>query len=239
MKKIYFLITAIIALFFTSSCIEELQSVTGITQSGDPTESEVIAGLKSALRVSTDSSVSVLSKVNGFLGDPLVKIPFPPEAKKVQDILKVVGKSRLVDSVVVSLNRAAEGAAVEAKNIFVDAIVKMSIKDAFTILKGVDTAATHYLRVNTYSNLHNAFRPKIENSLKKVKATAYWTDVIKIYNNFPTTKNKINPDLAAYVTDKALNGLFIKVADEEKKIRKDPIHRVTGILKKVFGSLDN
>jgi hypothetical protein len=134
------------------------------------------------------------------------------------------------------MNRAAEDASKSAAPIFVDAVKSMSIQDAFGILKGNDSAATTYLKGKTTASLTSAFRPVIEEALKKTDATKYWKDVFETYNKLPTTFNKINTDLSSYVTDKALTGMFFQVALEEQKIRKDPAARVTDILKKVFGS---
>jgi hypothetical protein len=134
------------------------------------------------------------------------------------------------------MNRAAEEASKSAAPIFVNAIKSMSINDAMGILKGSDTAATGYLRGKTVSALTTAFRPTIDSALQKTSATSYWKTVFDAYNKLPTTFNKINPDLAGYVTEKALSGMFYQVAQEEQKIRKDPAARVTDILKKVFGS---
>jgi hypothetical protein len=133
------------------------------------------------------------------------------------------------------MNRAAEDAAGKAVPIFVNAITTMSVQDGITIVRGGNGAATNYLRNRTTAELTSAFRPVIQNSLNKVNATKYWTEVFTVYNRLPTTRNKINPDLTAYVTERALNGLFVTIADEENKIRNNPAARVTDLLKKVFG----
>jgi len=159
----------------------------------------------------------------------------PPEAQKVEATLRKVGMGKLVDDAILSMNRAAEDASKSAAPIFVDAIKSMSIQDAVGILKGSDTAATGYLRGKTTSALTSAFRPVIEGALQKTGATKHWQTVMEAYNKIPLT-SKVNPDLSGYVTEKALGGMFIQVADEEKKIRKDPAARVTETLKKVFGS---
>ena len=141
---------------------------------------------------------------------------------------------KMVDNAVLSMNRAAEDASKSATPIFIDAIKKMSFTDALNILKGTDTAATGYLRKTTSNPLTDAFRPVIEASLAKTDATKYWKDVFSVYNKF--SNEPVNTDLNAYVTEKALYGIFFYVAEEEKKIRKDPAARATDILKKVFGS---
>ena len=140
-----------------------------------------------------------------------------------------------VDEAILSMNRAAENAAQSATPIFINAIKEMSITDAATILEGKDTAATSYLKGKTTTQLTTAFKPIIQASLDKVDATSKWSTIINLYNDIPFVK-KMNPDLSAYVTDRALCGIFLMVAEEEKKIRKDPLAQTTSILKKVFGN---
>jgi hypothetical protein len=173
---------------------------------------------------------------DGYFKNMEIKIPFPPEAANIENKLRAVGLGSQVDKAVLSINRAAEDAAKEAKPIFVSAITGMSIMDAIGIVKGSDNAATQYLQKTTSPELITKFRPVIQSSLDKVNATKYWTDVINTYNKIPLVQ-RMNPDLAAYVTDQAIEGLFVMIAKEELKIRKDPVARTTEILRKVFGSL--
>ncbi len=194
---------------------------------------EVINGLREALRVGTDSSSQRLGKVDGFFADAAVKILMPDQAKKVEKTLRDLGMGKLVDKAVLSMNRAAEDAAKGVGNIFWNSIKQMSIKDGLQILKGGDFAATDYLKKTTTAELTEKFRPVIENSLAKVDATKYWKDVFSTYNRF--SKDPVNTDLNAYVTERALSGLFYNIGLEEQKIRKNPAARVTDILKKVFG----
>jgi hypothetical protein len=196
---------------------------------------EVVSGLKEALTVGSNKSGEKASKVDGFYKNPAIKIPFPPEAKQMETTLKNVGMTKQVDAFTMNLNRAAEEAAKDAAPIFVAAIKSMSVADGFSILKGADNAATKYLKDKTTNDLTVKFKPIVEAALKKVAITKYWTPLATAYNKIPGTK-KQNPNLEAYVTGKALEGLFKLVADEELKIRKDPAARVTDILKKVFGS---
>ncbi|XZF13241.1 DUF4197 domain-containing protein [Chitinophagaceae bacterium MMS25-I14] len=198
--------------------------------------SDVVGGLRQALQVGVQNASGRLSTVNGFFGNSLIKVLMPPEAKKVENTLRQVGMGEVVDKAILSMNRAAEDASGKAVPIFVNAITSMSIQDGVSILKGGNGAATNFLRAKTTVALTAAFRPVIENSLKKVGATAYWRDVFNVYNQLPTTFNKINPDLTAYVTERALNGLFVNIADEENKIRTNPAARVTDLLQKVFGA---
>jgi hypothetical protein len=200
---------------------------------GSLTTGDVIAGLKEALNNGVNNGTSKLSAVNGFFANAAIKILMPPEAEKVEKTLRGIGLGKQVDDAILSMNRAAEDAAKSAAPIFINAIKQMSIEDAWGILRGGDTAATAYLRKTTTISLTNAFRPVIENSLEKVNATKYWNTVFTSYNKFAL--NKVNPDLGAYVTDKALSGIFYEIAKEEIQIRKDPVARTTDILKKVFG----
>lgn len=208
----------------------------GSGSSSSLTTDEIIAGLKDALTVGAQNSANKLSAIDGFFANAAIKVLMPPEAKKVETTLRSAGMGKLVDNAILSMNRAAEEASKSAAPIFVNAIKSMSIQDALGILKGSDTAATGYLRGKTVSALTTAFRPVIDSALKKTAATSYWKTVFDAYNKLPTTFNKINPDLAGYVTEKSLGGMFYQVAQEEQKIRKDPAARVTDILKKVFGS---
>lgn len=194
---------------------------------------EIIAGLKEALVVGTNNSTGKLSAADGFFRDAAVKVLLPPEAVKVEQKLRQLGMGKLVDDAILSINRAAEDASKSATPIFVDAVKKMTVQDAVGILKGADTAATGYLRSSTSPQLIAAFKPTIESSLEKTGATKYWKDIFDTYNKF--TLKPVNPDLSAYVTGKAIDGIFYYVADEEKKIRTNPAARVNDILKKVFG----
>jgi hypothetical protein len=196
---------------------------------------DIISGLKEALTVGTNKSTSRLSAVDGFFKDAAVKILLPPEAQKVEKSLRSVGMGKLVDDAILSLNRAAEDASQKAAPIFVSAIKKMTITDGLNILKGTDTAATHYLKDATSKELTDAFKPVIDSSLKKTDATKYWKEVFDNYNKLPFVK-KVDPDISSYVTGKTLSGIFYYVAEEEKKIRKDPAARVNDILKNVFGN---
>lgn len=193
---------------------------------------DIISGLKEALRVGTDSSAAKLSKLNGFFGDAAIKILMPEEAKKVESTLRSLGMGSLVDKAILSMNRAAEDAASGVGDIFWTAIKGMSIKDGLQILRGGDFAATDYLKSVTTTQLTEKFRPVIETALEKADATKYWKDIFTNYNRFST--KQVNTDLTAYVTEKALSGLFYNIGLQEQKIRKDPAAQVTDILKKVF-----
>ncbi len=199
------------------------------------TNTDIISGLKEALAKGTETGTKKLSLTDGFFKDAALKILLPPEALKVEKRLRSLGLGNQVDNAILSMNRAAEDAAKDAAPIFVNAIKQMSFNDALGILKGGDSAATKYLRTTTTNPLATAFKPVIEKSLVKVDATKYWNDLITTYNKLPLV-SKVNPDLAGYVTDKALAGIFYQVAQEELKIRKDSLARTSDILKKVFGA---
>ncbi|MFN3405468.1 MAG: DUF4197 domain-containing protein [Cytophagaceae bacterium] len=203
------------------------------TISSSLSDTDIINGLKEALTIGAQKSADALNITNGFWGNQRVKIPFPEDCQRVAKTLRDLGYGKKVDEFELTLNRAAEQAAREAKPIFVNAIKQMSINDARNILKGPDTAATAFLRRTTYNNLFNAFSPHINNALNGTLATAKWREITTIYNRIPGVR-KVDTDLNRYTTNKALRGLFMLVADEEIKIRKDPAARITDILKKVF-----
>ena len=196
---------------------------------------EVAQGLKEALTNGISKGSDLTSKVDGYFKNPEIKIPFPPDVKKVETRLRQMGLGGEVDKFVLSLNRGAEDAAKEAKPIFVAAIKQMTIDDAFSILKGEPDAATQFLKKTTTAQLKEKFKPVVQKSLDKVSATQYYGDLVGTYNKIPLVQ-KVNPDLNEYATDMAIQGLFIMIAKEEKNIRQDPLARTSDLLKKVFGS---
>jgi len=204
------------------------------TNKGSLTNDDIISGLKEALTIGTQNSAKKLGSVDGFFKDAALKILMPPEAQKVTNTLRSMGMGSLVDKAILSMNRAAEDAATGVGDIFINAIKEMSIADGIQILNGGNTAATDYLKSNTTRSLNEKMHPVIETSLKKTDATKYWNDVFTNYNRVST--KKVETDLTAYVTQKAMDGIFISVAQEEQKIRKDPAAQVTGLLKKDFGN---
>jgi hypothetical protein len=236
MKKIYLLV--IIAIFCLQNTdaqfFKDAKKLFNSKTKG-LTEKDAVDGIKEALVNGTGESVKTVSVLNGYWGNPEIKIPFPAEAQEMESKLRTIGMGKKVDEFNESMNRAAEKAATEAKPIFVSAIKEMTVKDAINIVKGSDNAATMYLRNTTSPLLIDKFKPVIKSSLDNVNATKYWSDLISIYNKIPLVK-KMNPDLAAYVTVKAIDGLFVMIAKEELKIRKDPMARTSELLKKVFGN---
>lgn len=205
----------------------------------DLTNEEVISGLKEALNVGIKNAVNLSSVTDGFLMNDMIRLPFPPDAIKVREKALNLGLSKQVATFEETMNRAAEEATKKALPIFVDAIKNMSVSDGFSILKGGDGAATKFLKTQTSNQLVIAFAPVVKEAITKVQLTAYWNPIITRYNSAMTLSGgqKLNPDLDAYITQKAIDGLFYLVETEENKIRKDPIARVSDILVKVFGSL--
>lgn len=199
---------------------------------------EVVSGLKEALRVGTERSVSLASAVNGFNGNTLIRVPFPEDAIKVRNTLMDLGLKKPVEDFELTLNRAAEAAAKEAVPVFVEAITSMSIADGFAILRGGENAATNYLKEKTTAALLAKFRPVVEKATRQVALTQYWKPVADAYNTATllTGGKAVEPDLDAYVTRKAADGLFVLLANEEKKIRQDPLARTTDLLRRVFGA---
>ncbi len=238
MRRRALVFAPLLSLLFAFSSCDTLQQVA--TQgglpgtSGTPTATEVNAGLKQALQLGIQDGVKQVSAVNGFFGDAMIKILFPPEARKVESTLRNLGLNKLCDDVILSLNRAAENAAKEATPIFTTALSQMSFNDVMNILLGADTAATSYFRRATTAQLQAKFKPVIAQSLSQVGATRYWSDLMGQYNRIPLVK-PVNPDLSAYVTDRAIDGLFTMIAQKEVSIRSRLGARSTPLLKKVFG----
>ncbi len=242
MKRLFIPI-AIISSILVTSCdvLEDVANEMLSTDSTTPalTEGEVASGLKEALTVGIVNAVDVTSITDGFLKNSAIRLPFPEDAIKVKQKALEWGLDGQVEKFETTLNRAAETASKEALPIFKKAITDMTINDAFGILRGGDGAATSYLKQKTTAELKTAFRPKVEAAIAQVKLTEYWEPIITKYNTAMTLTRgeKLNPDLNEYVTDKAIQGLFHMVENEENKIRKDPIARVTELLQKVFGSI--
>jgi hypothetical protein len=216
--------------------IEKAKSVaTGTSSSASP--ADIATALKQALEIGATKSADLLSKENGFYGNQAVKILFPPEALKAEATLRKLGLNKMCDDAILSFNRAAENAAIEAKPIFVKAVKNMTVKDATNILMGSKDAATTYFKNTTTDSLAKVFEPIIQKSMDKVGATQYYTDVATKYNKVPFA-SKINPDLKAYVTQKAIDGLFMQIAAEELKIRENSAFRTTELMQKVFALAD-
>jgi hypothetical protein len=199
-----------------------------------PDEGTTAAGLKEALAVGTENAVKSLSKPDGYFGNALVKILMPEKLRTVADVMKRVGYQQQVDEFVLSMNRAAEKAAPQAASIFGDAIREMTFDDARKILAGGDTSATDFFKEKTHDKLYSAFKPVISSSMDKIGTTRSYKEMIGKYESLPFMGSQ-SFDLDHYVTNRALEGLFLTVGQEEKKIRTDPAARTTELLKSVFG----
>ncbi|MCB0795078.1 MAG: DUF4197 domain-containing protein [Flavobacteriales bacterium] len=221
------------------SLVESAGQVLSSTGSTGLSNEEVINGLKQALEVGTRRAVEVTGTEGGFWDNASIRIPFPEDAEQMKRTLNDIGLNKPVEDFERTMNEAAENAVKEAVPVFVDAIKGMSIEDGFAILRGGENAATLFLRERTGPALEQRFRPIVENATRSVALTSYWTPVANAYNtaSLLTGMKAVDPDLDAYVTGKAIDGLFLMLADEEKKIRRDPVARTTELLQRVFGSL--
>jgi len=205
----------------------------GVSQSGLD-QKTTVSGLKEALSIGTENAVKAVSKTDGYFSNQIVKILLPDKIQKVADVVAKLGFQEQVDNFILSMNRAAEAAAPKATILFVDAIKTMSFDDARKILQGGDTAATEYFKGKTSKKLYDEFQPVVVSNMNKVGVTKAYKDMMAPYESLPLVP-KESIDLDHYVTNKALDGLFLMVGEEEKKIRTNPAARVTDLLKTVFG----
>jgi len=203
-------------------------------QNESPADGMLISGFKQALSIGTEKAVQLVSKQDGYFGNQAIKIPLPDKMKMVGDTLAKAGMQKQVDAFTLSMNRAAEKAAPQAASIFGNAIKDMSIDDAQKIYGGGDTAATEFFKGKTSPKISSAFKPIISSSMKEAGTTALFNSIMAKYNAIPFA-SKPSIDIEEYVTNKAMDGLFIMVGQEEKKIRTDPAARTTDVLKSVFG----
>lgn len=215
------------------------------------TESEVVSGLKEALTTGAKNAAGKLAVENGYYGDAVLKILLPPEADIIVDnISRIPGGEQLLEDVVLRINRAAEDAAKEVAPIFVNSVTSMTIQDAFGILNGADNAATVYLKNTTYNELYNLYKPKIQVSTEKkivgnISTKNSWETLTSKWNSVANSVagklaglKPVNTNLDDYLTTKALSGVFLRVEQEEMKIRKEVSARISPLLQRVFGSLD-
>jgi hypothetical protein len=242
---------ALVVIIMLSGCAEVMKVLDTAGVPAPLTETEVINGLKEALTTGARNSAQKLAAENGYYGDQAIKILLPDEAKIIVDnISKLPGGQKLVEDVILRINRAAEDAAKEAAQIFVNSITQMTVSDAFGILNGSDNAATQYLRKTTYNQLYSLYKPKIQVSTEKkiiggISTKDSWNTLTGKWNTLANSVagrvsglKAVNTDLDDYLTNKALTGMFMKVEQEEYKIRKDVSARISPILQRVFGSLD-
>nr|MEE4266682.1 DUF4197 domain-containing protein [Candidatus Krumholzibacteria bacterium] len=229
----------VLGTLLTSGCASlqnaDLNSILGGTAGGPLDESTVLAGLKEALRVGTDNAAASTSTVDGFLGNALIRIAMPEQLDKASSTLRSVGLGSYVDELEVSMNRAAEQASGEARGIFWEAVTSLTITDAMAIFNGHDTAATEYFRGRTEAQLREKFAPIVSQETASVGLGRMYGQLTDAYESLPLTGKPDLVDLDAYVTDRALSGLFTVLAQEEQAIRQDPAARTTALLRQVFG----
>lgn len=249
MKHKILLLTAVLTM--GTGCSQLTQVLSTVQTTEALTEADVISGLKEALKVGATNAAGRLSATNGYYGDLTVRIPLPDEAKVIVDnISKIPGGEKLIEDVILNINRSAEDAAREVAPIFVSSVTQMTVSDAFGILNGADNAATLYLRSTTYNDLYNLYKPKISLSTRKemvagISAQESWTALTDKWNLLANSVagriagfKPVKTDLDDFLTRKALDGVFLKIEGEEMKIRKEVSARVSPILQRVFGSLD-
>ena len=237
MKNAFLIIPALVLSLTLSSYNSPVPVKANPIQISIPSSLDMGNALKQALQQGTAKSSDQLSAVNGYFGNAAIKILFPPQAQKAEKTLRGLGLGKLCDNVILSLNRAAEDAAKQAKPIFIAAIKHMTIQDVSNILLGNQDAATQYFKRTTTDQLTGAFKPVIQGSLDKTNATKYYSQAAGEYNKIPFV-GKMNPDISAYVTQKAIDGLFFEIALEELNIRKNIGARSTPLLQKVFAFAD-
>ncbi|MEX2513881.1 MAG: DUF4197 domain-containing protein [Cyclobacteriaceae bacterium] len=237
MKKPFIVLASLFIVYISACTSAEVNRFIQGASNAALTNEEVGNGLKDALVKGISTGAELASKENGFLQNDLIRISLPEELRDIESTMRRFGLGSEVDRVLLTINRGAETTAMEAKPIFINAIKQLTIQDAFSILRGDQDAATQYLRKTTSERLTELFKPKIQESLDKVGATKHYSDLVNAYNALPTTQ-KINPDLNAYVTERAINGLFELIAIEELKIRENPAERTTAIMRRVFAAQD-
>lgn len=240
MKSVFLFLAAVLLVFTSEVHAFNLDDVVKQAKEkiekkdNGPDEKTKVSGLKEALSIGTDKAVKAVSQTDGYFGNQAIKIPVPSEIKAVTDALIRMGFSKQVEELILTMNRGAEKAAPQAASSFVRAIREMTVVDAGNIILGGDTAATEYFKAKTHDDIFNAFKPVISTSLNDVGATKAFKVLMEKANTVPFLE-KATIDLDKYVTDKAIDGLFYMVGQEEKKIRTDPAARVTELLKTVFG----
>jgi hypothetical protein len=237
MRKAFFLALFVLlslAASLQAGIFDDMMKRAGGSSKGGPDESTTASGLKEALSIGTENAVRNVSRTDGYFGNQAIKILMPENIQKVANVLGKIGYQKQVDDFVLSMNRAGEKAAPQATSFFVDAIKEMTFEDAKKILGGGDTSATEYFKKKTHDKLYGAFKPVISSSMNEVGCTRSYKEMMGKYESVPFM-DKQSLDLDHYVTNKALDGLFYMVGEEEKKIRTDPAARVTDLLKTVFG----
>ena len=221
-------VSGVLAAFIVSSA-----SAAGLD---DITNRDAVNGLKQALTNGTQAAVAKLGKENGFFGDARIRIPLPPSMKRAEAVMHSIGAGKQADDLVLRMNRAAEAAAPRAKSLLVDAAKKMTVQDAKAILTGGEDSATQYFKRTTSEPLAKQFKPIVKKAMAKVKLAEAYNEIAASGAKFGLVKEE-DSNLEDYVTRRTLDGLFVGIADEEKKIRKNPAAAASSVVKKVFGAL--
>jgi hypothetical protein len=236
MRKILYFVLAVFLCSTTltyAGLLDNVMKGVGTSSKGETDDGKIASGLKEALSIGTENAVSNVSRVDGYFGNQMIKILMPEKIQQVGEVLSKVGYQEEVDGFVLSMNRAAEKAAPKAMSFFVDALKEMTFEDARGILNGGNTSATEFFKKKTHDKIYNAFKPIISSSVDEVGVTRSYKEMMGKYETIPFM-GKESVDLDHYVTNKAMDGLFYMVGQEEKKIRTDPAARVTDLLKSVF-----
>lgn len=230
------IIFSLVSLFDVASAQVDniLKGVKLPAKEGSSDSTTVASGLKEALTIGTGNAVTSVSKADGYFGNKIIKILLPEKIQTIANALGKLGYQKQVDDFVLSMNRAAEKAAPQAKEIFIDAIKEMSFEDAKKILNGGNTSATDYFKAKTSNKIFEAFKPIVSSSMNEVGTTKAYNEMMGKYTSSVPFAKKESLDLNTYVTNKATDGLFYMVGQEEKKIRTDPSAQVTDLLKTVF-----
>ncbi len=241
-------ITVALLALMIAGCAE-LRQIAGQFESPRPlTNQEVVDGLKQALTIGADSAASRLAATDGYYRDQAVRILLPPEAEIITDNLSLIpGGDKLVEDLILRINRAAENAAREAAPVFASAVRNMTIQDGFAILRGENDAATTYLRSATWDELYGLYQPRIRTSIDRpvagnMSASESWDVLTGQWNRLASSAvgrmsdlQTVDTQLDRYLTERALDGLFLKLAEQEEIIRTNPAARVTDLLRRVFG----
>lgn len=214
--------------------LDQIEKRLGMGNASSLSDSKVTSGLKEALRVGATNSVKLIGKPDGYFRNEAIKILMPSSLRPLEKGLRAVGFGPKIDSFILSMNRSAETAAPAARKIFTDAILAMTFEDARKILSGGDTAATDYFKAKTTDRLSTAFRPVVEKTMSQNGVMKQYKGLTEQYQSIPFAKSE-SFDVNKYVVEKALDGLFYELADQERQIRKNPAARTTSLLKEVFG----
>ncbi len=235
-KSVLFLMSFFLFCQLAQADFSALLQKAGLSTKSTLNDSKIGQGIKEALKVGIDKTVEKTSRKDGYFADPQIKIPVPERLKMMDSLLRKTGFGSKMDEMVLSMNRAAETAAPHAKNIFVESIAAMSVEDARQIWKGSDTAATDFFRAKSSPELQKIYKPLVTQSMSQYQVTQKYQALILKYNALPLAQKFKAPEIEQYVTEKALDGLFKVLGQQEKLIRRDPAARVTSLLKEVFGA---